>query len=58
MTEVFISLATPDRELVETAIVTLLNRQEISTSDLARCDDYLYARPKNWHCIFLRLGMP
>lgn len=25
---------------------------EISTSDLARFDDYLYARPKNWHCIF------
>jgi hypothetical protein len=32
---VFISHATSDRELVETAIVTLLMRQEISTSDLA-----------------------
>jgi hypothetical protein len=35
MTNVFISHATSDRELVETAIVTLLMRQEISTSDLA-----------------------
>ena len=31
MTKVFISHATRDRELVETAIVTLLNRQGIST---------------------------
>ncbi len=23
-----------------------------SSFDLARFDDYLYARPKNWHCIF------